>query len=179
MTAAKKYIPHYTVADYAHWEGDWELWGGVPVSMAPGPFGRHQKLAGDVMMVIREALSAAECNAEVTYELDWIVSNDTVVRPDVLVICGGIPERHLETPPALIVEVVSDSTRERDQVFKRALYEREGVTAYLIADPDAKTIEVLILNRTGEYESLPDPSDVCLTLCDECELHLGLRTVCA
>ncbi|MGB7326599.1 MAG: Uma2 family endonuclease [Rubripirellula sp.] len=177
MTAAKKYIPHYTIEDYARWEGDWELWDGVPVSMAPGPFGRHQKLAGDIMMLLRDALKTAECNAEVTFELDWIVSDDTVVRPDVLVICDGIPDRHLETTPALIVEVLSESTRDRDQTYKRDLYEREGVTVYLIADPDARTLQVLRLNESGKYEVVPESGELRLTICESCELTLAMSSL--
>ena len=41
MSIAPKYQPHYTVDDYQHWEGDWELWNGVAVAMAPSPFGPH------------------------------------------------------------------------------------------------------------------------------------------
>ncbi|WP_261344782.1 hypothetical protein [Neorhodopirellula pilleata] len=29
MTALRKYVPHYTFADYRTWEGDWELWDGI------------------------------------------------------------------------------------------------------------------------------------------------------
>lgn len=177
MTVAKKYIPHYTVEDYSRWEGDWELWEGVAVSMAPGPFGRHQKLAGDITSRIEDALTSANSEAEVVHSLDWIVNGDTVVRPDVLVICGGIPDLHLETPPALIVEVLSESTRTRDEIYKRDLYEREGVTAYLIADPDARTIEVLTLNSSGQYESTPVSDHVRLTLCGDCELDLNLSSL--
>lgn len=177
MTVAKKYIPHYTIEDYSRWEGDWELWEGVPVSMAPGPFGKHQKLGRKIMRLLEDAVESAKCTAEVTYELDWIISNDTVVRPDILIVCGEAPDLHLETAPALIVEVLSESTRTRDQTYKRDLYEREGVTAYLIADPDARTIEVLALNGSGQYQSAPNSDRVQLTLCGDCELDLNLSSL--
>ncbi len=173
MTAAKKFIPHYTIADYSRWEGDWELWEGIPVSMAPGPFGRHQALVGDLLVMLRQALRAASCNASAVHELDWIVTADTVVRPDVLVICGEIPERHLESPPALIVEVLSDSTRQRDRIHKRDLYEAQGVTAYMLADPEAESLEVLVLGPSGEYEVLPKSNELRLTICQDCEITLA------
>lgn len=173
MTTAKKYIPHYTVADYSRWEGDWELFDGIAVSMAPGPFGPHQSLGRKLMRLLEDALLSAKCDAEVTYELDWIVSDDTVVRPDVLVICGEIPERYLESPPALIVEVLSDSTRHRDRTYKRDLYESQGVTAYLLADPDAMSLEAFVLGDSGKYEALPTSSELRLAICQDCEITLA------
>lgn len=42
MPQAIRYIPTYTVADYERWEGEWELWDGVPVAMSSAPIFRHQ-----------------------------------------------------------------------------------------------------------------------------------------
>lgn len=177
MTTAKKYIPHYTLADYSRWEGDWELFDGIAVSMAPGPFGRHQSMVGDLLMMFRDSLRAANCHANAVHELDWIVSNDTVVRPDVLVVCGEVPERYLESPPALIVEVLSDSTRERDRTYKRDLYESQGVTAYLLADPDAMSLEAFVLGDSGKYEALPTSSELRLVICQDCEITLAIGSL--
>jgi Uma2 family endonuclease len=177
MTAAKKYIPHYSIEDYARWEGDWELWQGVPVSMAPGPFGRHQVVAGDLLVMLREALRAATCHATAIHELDWIVSSDTVVRPDVLVVCGDPPERYLETPPALVVEVLSDSTRDRDRTYKRDLYESQGVPSYLIADPDSASWEAFVLGESGKYEAASITNELKLTLCQDCEITLAIGSL--
>ncbi len=48
MSRALKYIPNYTLTDYRRWEGDWELWDGIPVSMSPSPFGTHQWAATQI-----------------------------------------------------------------------------------------------------------------------------------
>ncbi|PAY15578.1 hypothetical protein CKO51_31115 [Rhodopirellula sp. SM50] len=85
MSAAPKYIPHYTVNDYLGWDGDWELWSGIPIAMSPSPFGRHQAVASRVAYELRKAIIESDCQAEVLPEIDWIVSDDTVVRPDVVV----------------------------------------------------------------------------------------------
>ncbi len=42
-------------------------------------------------------------------ETDWQVSNDTVVRPDTMVICQKVDEKVLVTPE-LIIEVVSSTS---------------------------------------------------------------------
>jgi Uma2 family endonuclease len=177
MTAAKKYIPHYSIEDYARWEGDWELWQGVPVSMAPGPFGRHQVVARRITRLLEDALLVSKCESEVIPELDWIVSSDTVVRPDVLVVCGDPPERYLETPPALVVEVLSDSTRDRDRTYKRDLYESQGVPSYLIADPDSASWEAFVLGESGKYEAVPITNELKLTLCQDCEITLAIGSL--
>jgi len=38
--------------------------------------------------------------------------------------------------------VLSPSTRRRDEVLKRRLYERSGVDEYWIVDPDVETVKV-------------------------------------
>jgi Uma2 family endonuclease len=58
-----------------------------------------------------------------------------------MVVCGEQPETHLHRPPTLVVEVLSEATRGRDLVVKRALYLELGVNEYWIVDPDNRTIE--------------------------------------
>ena len=122
MSTAGRYLPHYTVADYEQWEGDWELWQGIPVAMSPSPFGPHQNCSLRIARSLLAAIEAAKCQAVVLQEVDWIISDDTVVRPDVLVLCGGVPERHVTQSPALIVEILSPSTADRDRNEKLGLY---------------------------------------------------------
>lgn len=135
MSTAPRFIPHYTLEDYQHWEGDWELIDGVPISMSPSPFGPHERVITELSRQISNQLLEKECNCRVYTNLDWIISNDTVIRPDLMVVCGDQPERHLERAPELMVEVLSDSTRSRDLTAKRALAHENGVPHYLIIDP--------------------------------------------
>ena len=88
MSRAPRYHPHYTVDDYQHWEGRWELWEGMAIAMSPSPFGRHAKLLARTIAALQVAIDSAGCDATVLVEIDWIVSRDTVLRPDVTVVCG-------------------------------------------------------------------------------------------
>ncbi|WP_302117794.1 hypothetical protein [Allorhodopirellula heiligendammensis] len=45
ILAAGKLLPRYTIADYQHLKGDWELWDGFAIVMSPSPFGGHQTIA--------------------------------------------------------------------------------------------------------------------------------------
>ena len=155
MSAFPKYLPHYTFADYASWQGDWELWQGVPVAMTPSPFGRHQWIAGQIMRQFSNSLDVECDDCFVLMETDWIVADDTVVRPDVVIVCGAFPERHILAPPRLIVEVLSPSTEDKDRTAKRALYASQSVEYYLIADPTAKRIEAFQRDAvTGAYTGM-------------------------
>ena len=140
--------------------------------MTPSPFGRHQAVTFALVAELRAAILSHGCGATALGELDWIISNDTVVRPDVIVICGGVPEKHLESPPDLIGEVLSPSTRKNDLTYKRELYQSQGVRNYLIVDPDAKTIQQLTLSPDGVYESAESVSKIKVTVCDGCEIEV-------
>ncbi len=101
MSTARRYIPHYTRADYEQWEGDWELWQGVPVAMTPSPFSPHQNYSYRITRALWDGIEAAKCEAVVLQDVDWIISDDTIVRPDIFILCGDVPERHVTQPPAL------------------------------------------------------------------------------
>ena len=178
MSTAPRYEPRYTVDDYRQWEGRWELWNGFPVAMTPSPFGRHAKALTDVAAAFKLAVDAARahhagCQATVLTEIDWIISTDTVVQPDLVVVCGGVPERHVETAPAIVVEVLSAGTRHRDQTVKMELYREQGVAWYVLIDPDAGSVELLELITGGGSPSWkPHGSEATfeLNICDRCRL---------
>ena len=88
-------------------------------------------------------------------ETDWIVADDTVVRPDVVIVCGEFPERHIMAPPRLIVEILSPTTEEKDRTAKRDLYAFQAVEYYLIVDPMVKRIEAFQRDAvTGLFDVL-------------------------
>lgn len=177
MSAAAKYAPRYTTEDYRHWRGDWELWDGIAIAMTPSPFGPHQKILFALSRELSNALIASGCDATVLGELDWVVRDDTVVRPDVLVVCGDAPEKHLCTPPALIAEILSHSTRQNDLTYKRELYASERVGTYLIVDPEAGTIEHLRLANSGSYSQTTLNESLRVNVCNGCEIELRIDAI--
>lgn len=85
--------------------------------------------------------------------VDVLIDDDTVLVPDLQVFLAGhtdrLAERYADGPPDLVVEVSSPSTRGRDRLVKRALYERFGVVEYWIVDLDEQVIEAYRLDDTG------------------------------
>lgn len=152
MSTAPRYQPHYTVADYCQWSGDWELWNGMAVAMSPSPLGPHERAVAKLVFQVESCLQRDSCPCASYAGLDWIVQDDTVVRPDVMIVCGKQPGRYLEQSPALVIEVLSPATADKDRSAKRSLYELAGVGHYLLVDPVAKTIEWLSLGEKGRYD---------------------------
>ena len=174
MSSAPKYTPHYTFDDYQSWEGDWELWNGVAVAMTPSPFGKHGSVLARIAAAITNAIDDVDCRASVLLEIDWIISNDTVVRPELSIVCGAPPTGHIESPPALVVEVLSSGTRDRDLTVKRQLFEQQAVDWYLIIDPDANSVKALRRGKKGIYEPVVTTDHLKLQLCDDCSLTVRL-----
>jgi Uma2 family endonuclease len=174
MSTARRYIPHYTVEDYQLWTGDWELWNGVAVAMTPSPFGKHSKLLINVGSALKAAIDATECDATVLGEIDWVIAEDTVLRPDLVVVCGREPEKHVADAPAIAVEIQSDGTRERDLTFKRAIYQNQAVKFYLIVDPDKDELTTLKLNDDGEYLAMECSNTLNIEICDNCRLRVNV-----
>ncbi|WPM31365.1 Uma2 family endonuclease [Hydrogenobacter sp. T-2] len=141
MSLAYKYRPHYTVEDYLRWQGDWELIEGIPYAMAsPRPI--NQYLLNELGAFLRNVFLQEECSTcKVYVELDWYVSFDTVIRPDLMVLCGEIPER-VESPPQMVVEIVSPSSRQMDEGLKFELCEMQGVKYFVLVYPDEKMVKV-------------------------------------
>jgi Uma2 family endonuclease len=137
----------YSYNDYKLWEGNWELINGYPYAMSPSPKRSHQSFSGKFSRQLGNILEQEQliCDCEVYYELDWIVNENTVVRPDCMVVCGEFKEDFLTFPPQLILEISSHTTRLRDRNTKFNIYEMYGVKYYIIADCDKKTLEIFEL----------------------------------
>ena len=77
------YCEHYSLVDYNGWKGDWELIGGMPYAMSPAPSISHQIVAGNILTQLNNKIKdklngCPDCYALI--EVDWEMSNDTVVR---------------------------------------------------------------------------------------------------
>lgn len=161
MTLARRDQIHHTYADYLGWPEDvrYELIDGEAFLMAPGPDLAHQDIAGDIYRQLANALDGQPCRAFVAPldvrlpkgdQADNLV--DTVVQPDVLVVCDPtrLDRRGVRGAPDLVVEVLSPSTAGHDHVRKRRVYERAGVREYWLVHPADRMLTVYRLVG-GEY----------------------------
>ena len=147
----------YTYQDYLLWKGDWELVNGYRYAMASSHNRTHQRFASKFIQKITNKLESTtpgyDCQAY--GGLDWIIDENSVVRPDCMIVCGNFSEDFLRFPPTLIVEISSRKTKLRDRNTKYNLYELKGVKYYVIADTEKKSVEVFEL-LNGKYTSKHD-----------------------
>ncbi len=157
--------PRYSIKDYNQWQGDWELIEGYPYAMSPSPLFKHQFVGKQFILAFENSFqkNRNDCPCNVCYELDWVINDETIVRPDLMVVCGPVnPDDFIRNPPVLIVEIFSAATRLKDRNLKFNLYQQCGVKYYLMADPDAKTIEAFELVN-NQYAQLNGPLQFALT----------------
>ena len=165
----------YTYQDYLLWKGDWELVNGYPYAMAPSPIRNHQWFASKFIQKAGNELDKinTSCKCQAYSELDWVIDEDTVVRPDCMIVCGDFTENFLTFPPILIVEISSTSTKLRDRNTKYKLYEMKGVKFYIISNTETKTLEVFEL-VAGKY--LPK-TDVNFKLTGNCQIDFDVFSI--
>ena len=92
-----------------------------------------------------------------------------------------VGEKNAQGPPNLAIEILSPSTRRRDEVLKRRLYERTGVNEYWVVDPRLETVKVHRLVE-GKYQKAAELSledDAVLTTPLLPDLSLPLREIFA
>jgi Uma2 family endonuclease len=147
----------YTCEDYYSWnDGErWELIGGLPRAMSPAPSYRHQRAAMELGRQLANFLKGKTCkvlSAPFDVRLNADEGNDTVVQPDISVVCDPdkLDERGCKGAPDLVVEVISPSTAGHDRLVKFNLYLQAGVREYWIVDPVEKSVQTCIL-QGGVY----------------------------
>lgn len=169
---ARRYIPHYTTAEYEQWGGDWELWNGVAVSMSPSPTFGHQEVNARLVRALGNQLDQDGCRCRLVVEHDWRIADDLVVRPDLSLVCRPVTGDFLTVPPTLVAEVLSPATADKDRHAKRDLYAQHGVTHYLLVDPDSGTLEALTRSDDEADYAAVDGDEVTLGLHAGCVVTL-------
>ena len=151
MEACKEaFLPSYRYEDYKQWEGDWELIGGIAYAMSPAPSIEHQEINSKIIYQMMHQLKACK-QCKVLPEVDWKIDEETVVRPDTLVVCNLESNgAYLNKTPEIIFEVLSPATKKKDRNLKSLLYAKSGVKYYILVEPAGNFAEVYKLEN-GKY----------------------------
>jgi len=121
----------------------------------PAPIILHQRVSRELEFILLVYFRQTDPLGEIFYApLDLTLGDYTVVQPDILYISGAqrdiIKETRIDGAPLLAVEIISESSRRKDRLRKRKIYQEAGIQHYWLVDPYEKTIECLTL-RDGEY----------------------------
>jgi Uma2 family endonuclease len=121
--------------------------------MSPTPSFQHQKIAFRLCRLLDDWVRPRQLGEVVPAPLDMVLSEHCVAQPDVVFIARerlDLIRRVVMGPADLVMEVVSLGSRSLDRIEKRDLYEQYGIKEYWLIDPEAKTVEVLFLDK-GQY----------------------------
>ena len=117
--------------------------GELRVTLAPSP--QHQKVIVNLVVILDQHVKARRLGEVYVSPIDCILSNITVVQPDIVYVDAGrleaISRRGIEGAATLVIEVLSPSTAATDRRAKRELYAQHGVPYCWIVDPEARRIE--------------------------------------
>lgn len=107
----------------------------------------HQDLVGRLYLTIGSFVEDRPERGRVFLSpCDVVFSFHDIVEPDLVFVAPDqfdiLTDKNIQGTPALVVEILSPSTRTRDREIKRQLYDRAGVREYWLVDPAAKTITV-------------------------------------
>lgn len=153
----------------ANSEQRYELIDGV-VYMLAAPTFRHQTALGRLHLIMVEHLGdSGDCTA-VLAPFDIRLTRETVrqeretgeddlniVQPDLVAICDYHKDLNTEDQywgvPALVVEILSPSSRSKDSIKKVDLYMESGVPECWIVDPLNRTVTIHVFRKLELVES--------------------------
>lgn len=173
-----EFLPKYDYSDYTMWEGDWELIEGNPVAMAPAPMRIHQNIARQIIFELQGSYEENDCpDCEISFEVDWKISNHTTLRPDIVFVCDDNNKKYLTKAPKIIIEIISPSTAKKDETIKFNIYESEKVEYYILVYPEdlrAKAYKI----KNDKYTKVGDFTKERLIFKDiKCDLELDFKKV--
>lgn len=172
MTTTAQKPPMITLADWVPGpkQGEWtyndykalpddgrryEIVNGVLLLM-PSPNRSHQKVALEIASYLRTHVQTAGLGEVYIAPFDVELADDTVFQPDVLVVLNANLDKATEDgvigAPDLVVEVISPYSGPHDRITKYEKYARAGIPEYWLANPEKRTVEVMVL-EDGTYRS--------------------------
>lgn len=168
----------YTYADYCTWDDSerWEIIDGVAYAMAPAPSPGHQGVSIELGRQLANFLKGKPCrvfSAPFDVRLNAENDDDTVVQPDLVVICdkSKINDKGCNGTPDLIVEILSPSSARHDKVTKLNKYRDSGVREYWIVDPADKSLQAIGFEK-GYIRGYADTDIAPVAVLPGCEISL-------
>jgi Uma2 family endonuclease len=148
----------YTYADFLLFPDDGkrhEIIDGIHY-VTPSPNTRHQELVGRLYLAIALHLRTHRSRGRVFLApFDVVFSNWDVVEPDLLFIAGDqlniLTDKNVQGSPALVIEILSPTTRKRDEQIKLRLFERAAVREYWLVDPERDVVKVFRRRGDGQF----------------------------
>lgn len=132
--------------------------------MSPAPRSQHQIVASNLGHAFQVFVRRRKLGLVLFAPLDvYLPGEATPVEPDIVIVrqeqMDMVIERGIEGAPALLVEILSPSTRWKDLEVKRPLYAECGVAELWIVDAEAGEILVHAQPGSDTESGAPTPDE--------------------
>ena len=163
-------------------EPDYELIGGEKVYMsAAAPNINHLTIVMRLGSMFTQYIDEKKIKAMVMADPDVYFSDEDHFRPDLNVICDLTKVKNgkkVYGAPDLVVEVLSESTKDNDTGVKKNAYEKYGVKEYWIVNPSDRSIKVYHLidgkfNLSSEYKFNSSKTKIKVSIFDDLIVDIG------
>ena len=128
--------------------------------VTPAPLTKHQRISANLLGHFYRHCSQTKAGLVLTAPTDVVFSETDVVQPDLLFISKDrqhiVTRENIQGAPDLIIEILSEATKQRDERTKRTLYERFQITEYWIIEPEMESVRIFRL-QNGRY-TVPEES---------------------
>lgn len=169
-----------TYADYLTWDDGnrYELIDGVAYMLA-APSSIHQEIVANLTAELVFCLKGKPCKvfpSPYDVRLNADTKDDTVVQPDISVICdpGKIEARGCKGAPDMVIEILSPSTALYDYNSKLSKYLEAGVREYWIVSPDERRVQVYLFeNGKGILQIYKDAEVIPVHALGDCRINLA------
>lgn len=120
------------------------------IVMSPSPSWAHQELVFRLAALLRAFVQDRAGGVVLLAPFEIRLPGPSALQPDVLAFSAErrhlMRRNHAVGAPDLVVEVLSPSTRDRDEGEKLAIYLAAGVHEYWLVDPEAGALRALALD---------------------------------
>lgn len=138
---------------------------------------RHNIISVNLISQLHQRLKGTPCRPFGSDLRIHIPENSLFTYPDISVICGNVIADNPVKRPVLIIEILSESTRNYDQGDKFRLYrDIPTLKEYILVDSESIYIETFRINSKGnwELEVYTSPEQELIIPCLETSIPLAL-----
>ncbi len=145
--------------------------------MVPSSTILHQRISRNLLAILNSHLQKNRVGEVLAAPIDVILSEETLVIPDLVVILNEnrniLTEKNIQGAPDFVIEILS-SNRAQDLERKRDIYERYGVKEYWVIDPAEQSVVKFALVE-GKYAE----PEICYerVKCDFLDLNIDVKDI--
>jgi Uma2 family endonuclease len=122
----------------------------------PVPSTKHQTVSRHLLFQLYTQIEITKRGRIFNAPTDVELSEHDIVQPDLIVVMNDkrqiITPRSIQGIPDLCIEILSASNPNHDRVLKLEMYRRCGVPEYWIVDPLEESIDVYVIDPSGQYQ---------------------------